>query len=64
MIKTIMAFIAIVMITSLTAQAGYTQTNSGFTVTTIALDAADVDAIEGQIEEDANASVQGDASEK
>ena len=63
MIKKIMAFIAIIMITSLTAQAGYTQTNSGFTVTTIALDAADVDAVEGQIE-DANASVQGDASEK
>ncbi len=63
MIKKIMAFIAIIIITSLTAQAGYTQTNSGFTVTTIALDAANVDAVEGQTE-DANASAQGDASEK
>jgi len=50
--------------TSLTAYAGYTQTNSGFTVTTIALDAANIDASEEQIEEDENASTEGYASEE
>jgi len=64
MIKKIILLIAVMIMTSLTAYAGYTQTNSGFTVTTIALDAANIDTSEGQIEEDANASVEGDASEK
>lgn len=64
MIKEIITLIAVITITSLIAQAGYSQTNSGFTVTTIALDAADVEAVAEQIEEDANASIQGDASGK
>ena len=64
MIRKIILLIAVMIMTSLTVYAGYTQTNSGFTVTTIAFDAANIDASEGQTEEDANASAEGDASEK
>jgi len=64
MIQKIIAFIAVTMFVSVIAHAGYSQTNSGFTVTTIALDAANVELVEIQGEEDANASIEGDNSEK
>jgi len=64
MVKKLILLIAVIMMVSLTAQAGYEYQNSGFTVTTIALDAANVQAEEGQSEEDVNASAEGDISEK
>lgn len=64
MIKNLIALITVIMMASLVAQAGYSQTNSGFTVTTIALDAADIEAVAEQIEEDTNVSIEGDASGK
>lgn len=64
MIKKLISLIAAIMMVSLTVQAGYEYQNSGFTVTTIALDAANVQVEERQSEEDSNASIEGDTSEK
>ena len=63
MVKKLISLIAVIMMVSLTAQAGYEYQNSGFTVTTIALDAANVQAEERQSEEDVNASTERDISE-
>ena len=63
MIKNIIALTTVMILVSLTAQAGYSQTSSGFTVTTIALDAANIDMVEVQ-GEDENATAEGEKSEK
>ncbi len=64
MIQNIIVFSTVMILVSLTAHAGYSQTSSGFTVTTIALDASNVYILEELSEEDANASIEGDNSEK
>ena len=63
MIKNIIALTTVMILVSLMAQAGYSQTSSGFTVTTIALDAANIDMVEVQ-GEDENATAEGEKSEK
>ena len=63
MIKHIIALMTVMTLVLVTAQAGYSQTSSGFTVTTIALDAANIQMAEVQVE-DENATIKGENSEK
>ena len=64
MTKTIISLIAVIMMASLTAYAADIQAQKGFTVTTIALDAEEVLALEAQMTEDDNTSTKGEPIEK